>query len=122
MLRSIGPHNDDGQKCPNSATQMLKDGYDYAIIIFTRHCVYMENRALSQRKLYAMLRMGLAIDRAIGERSYSAKERAAKWAAAWGLLVGIQTPRVRLKPARDVMLSTPIDHEDTKRAPAGAPS
>lgn len=63
----------------------------------------MENRTLSQRKLYAMMRMGKALDRAVGEQSTPAKERAAKWAAAWGLLVGIQTREVQLKPARDVI-------------------
>lgn len=63
----------------------------------------MKNSILSKRKIYAMRRMGLAIDRAVEERTPAAKERAAKWAAAWGLLVGLHSRKVRLKPAHDVV-------------------
>jgi hypothetical protein len=49
------------------------------------------------RKSYAMHRMALALDRAIALRTGAQKERAARWAAAWGLLCGIQTQGVRLR-------------------------
>jgi hypothetical protein len=51
----------------------------------------------SLRKSYAMERMAAAIDRAIGDRTGKEKERAARWAAAWGLLCGIRTEGVRLR-------------------------
>lgn len=41
--------------------------------------------------------MALAIERAIEARSGKEKERAARWAAAWGLLCGIKTNRVHLR-------------------------
>lgn len=41
--------------------------------------------------------MARAIERAIEARSGKEKERAARWAAAWGLLCGIKTRRVRLR-------------------------
>jgi len=41
--------------------------------------------------------MALAIERAIEARTGKEKERAARWAAAWGLLCGIKTRRVRLR-------------------------
>lgn len=43
------------------------------------------------RKSYAMSRMGKAIERAIAAPNSKEKTRAAKWAAAWGLLCGIKT-------------------------------
>jgi len=64
----------------------------------------MKSSLLNKRKLYAMRRMGVAIDRAVAERSSVAKEQAAKWAAAWGLLCGIKSRAVKLKRSRDVML------------------
>lgn len=60
----------------------------------------MKIRSPEQRKLYAMRRMGLAIDRAVAENSSSSKGKAAKWAAAWGVLCGIQSAKVRLKTSR----------------------
>lgn len=44
-----------------------------------------------------MRRMTLAIERAIKLPTSKEKERAARWAAAWGLLCGIQTRGVKLK-------------------------
>lgn len=41
--------------------------------------------------------MTLAIERAIERPTVKEKERAARWAAAWGLLCGIQTLGVNLK-------------------------
>jgi hypothetical protein len=49
------------------------------------------------RKSYAMFRMTLAIERAIKRPTRKEKERAARWAAAWGLLCGIKTAGVKLK-------------------------
>jgi hypothetical protein len=49
------------------------------------------------RKSYAMCRMTLAIERAIKRPTRKEKERAARWAAAWGLLCGIRTEGVNLK-------------------------
>jgi hypothetical protein len=57
----------------------------------------MKTRYRFLRKSYAMHRMARAIERAIEARTGKEKERAAKWAAAWGLLCGINTRRVRLR-------------------------
>jgi hypothetical protein len=57
----------------------------------------MKNPDRSLRKSYAMERMAAAIDRAIGSRTGKEKERAARWAAAWGLLCGIRTEGVKLR-------------------------
>jgi hypothetical protein len=57
----------------------------------------MKNPDRSLRKSYAMERMASAIDRAIGCRTGKEKERAARWAAAWGLLCGIRTEGVKLR-------------------------
>ncbi len=59
----------------------------------------MKTRHRFLRKSYAMHRMALAIERAIVARTGKEKERAARWAAAWGLLCGINTRRVRLRPS-----------------------
>ena len=55
----------------------------------------------TERKRYAMLRMAQAIGRAIAAETDAAKEKAARWAAAWGLVGGILSPGVRLR--RDVL-------------------
>lgn len=57
----------------------------------------MKSRYRFLRKSYAMHRMAVAIERAIEARTGKEKERAARWAAAWGLLCGIRTSRVRLR-------------------------
>ena len=54
----------------------------------------MQHRSTSQ-KSYAMRRMSMAIERAIAARSAREKERAARWAAAWGRILGIDA-----RPAR----------------------
>ena len=59
--------------------------------------VTMKKPDRSLRKSYAMERMASAIDRAIGCRTGKEKERAARWAAAWGLLCGIRTEGVKLR-------------------------
>ncbi len=52
------------------------------------------------RKSYAMLRMADAIGRAIDAGSDFEKDRAARWAAAWGALAGIRTPTAHLPELR----------------------
>lgn len=49
------------------------------------------------RKSYAMKRMALAIERAIQIDNFADQKRAARWAAAWGLLCGINSNAVRLR-------------------------
>ena len=53
--------------------------------------------ARQERKAYAMMRMAGAIGRAIDAPTSAQKDRAARWAAAWGLIGGIMTPGVRLR-------------------------
>lgn len=50
-----------------------------------------------ERKAYAMMRMAEAIGRAIDATGTADKDKAARWAAAWGLAGGIMTPGVRLR-------------------------
>ena len=50
-----------------------------------------------QRKSYGMLRMSCAINRAMQARSDGDKDRAIRWAAAWGLIGGIRSDHVRLR-------------------------
>ena len=51
-------------------------------------------------KTYALKRMGLALIRSVAARTPDEKEVAARWAAAWGYLCGIDSDMVRLKPGR----------------------
>ena len=46
--------------------------------------------------------MASAIGRAIAADSPEEKDRAARWAAAWGVISGIRSPGIRLR--RDVLL------------------
>ena len=48
------------------------------------------------KKIYAMQRMGSALERAIAATSIAEKDRGARWAAAWGMLDGIPNTAVRL--------------------------
>lgn len=57
----------------------------------------MKHRPKDQRKSYALQRMVAAIGRAIRADSTSEKDRAARWAAAWGVVGGIRTPGIRLR-------------------------
>ena len=57
----------------------------------------MRHRYRFVRKSYAMTRMAAAIERAIEATTIKEKDRAARWAAAWGLLCGIKTRPVYLK-------------------------
>ena len=44
-----------------------------------------------------MLRMVEAIGRAIDSPTDAEKEKAARWAAAWGVISGIRSPGIRLR-------------------------
>ena len=57
----------------------------------------MKRRIKLERKTYALLRMAVAIGRAMGANATADKDRAARWAAAWGLVGGIRSPGVRLR-------------------------
>ncbi len=57
----------------------------------------MDQRYRKEKKGYAMLRMVEAIERAIDAPSAADKDRAARWAAAWGVVSGIRTPGIRLR-------------------------
>jgi hypothetical protein len=61
----------------------------------------MKQRIRKERKTYAMLRMIAAIGRAIASTAPADKDRAARWAAAWGVVGGIRSPGIRLR--RDVL-------------------
>lgn len=49
-----------------------------------------ERRDVYQRRVYATVRMSLAMARGNKAMSNREKERARRWAAAWGLLAGIR--------------------------------
>jgi hypothetical protein len=57
----------------------------------------MKDQIRKERKRYAMLRMVRAIGRAIQAPEPIIKDRAARWAAAWGVISGIRTPGIRLR-------------------------
>jgi len=57
----------------------------------------MKRQVKYERKAYAMLRMAEAIGRAIASNLPAEKDRAARWAAAWGVISGIRSPGVRLR-------------------------
>jgi hypothetical protein len=68
----------------------------------------MRHRIKQDKKAYAMLRMQEAIGRAIDSDTTAEKNRAARWAAAWGAIGGIRSPGLRLR--RNVLI-------DRRRAP-----
>lgn len=57
----------------------------------------MNPRKKKERKTYAMLRMVAAIGRAIHSPTSAEKDKAARWAAAWGVIGGIRTRGIRLR-------------------------
>ena len=57
----------------------------------------MGHRQKDERKAYGRLRMAAAIERAIEAQQPEAKDRAARWAAAWGAVSGIHSPGLRLR-------------------------
>jgi hypothetical protein len=75
----------------------------------TRNSIAMKKQDRYARKAYAMSRMTLAIERAIKRPTRKEKERAARWAAAWGLLCGIRTEGVNLKPCDVQSLESRIE-------------
>lgn len=72
----------------------------------------MKNLRRVTRKSYAMKRMASAIDRAIRASTSAEKERSARWAAAWGLLCGINTNSSRLRSSE----VQPVPHTGDRRA------
>ena len=59
---------------------------------------------VSDRKLYAMKRMSLALQRAAAARPLGpATDRALRWATAWGIVAGIRTPRTRIRLRRTTL-------------------
>jgi hypothetical protein len=59
---------------------------------------------VSDRKLYAMKRMSLALQRAAAARPLGpATDRALRWAAVWGVVAGIRTPRTRVRLRRTTL-------------------
>ena len=67
----------------------------------------MKNKYRFVRKSYAMSRMARAIERAIEATTIRDKDRAARWAAAWGLLCGVHTKRVKLR--RNDLIHVAVD-------------
>ena len=61
----------------------------------------MNQRIRKEQKSYALLRMVQAIGRAIKSTTSVEKDKAARWAAAWGVIGGIRSRGVRLR--RDVL-------------------
>ncbi|WP_143167604.1 hypothetical protein [Massilia sp. CF038] len=57
----------------------------------------MKAHTRKERKAYAMQRMAEAISRAIDADLPAEQDKAARWAAAWGMIGGIRSPGVRLK-------------------------
>ena len=61
---------------------------------------------ISDRKLYAMKRMSLALQRAAAARPLGpTTDRALRWATVWGLVAGIRTPRMRIRLRRTTLYS-----------------
>ena len=57
----------------------------------------MHTHTREETKAYALQRMARAIGRAIESDANSEKDRAARWAAAWGVLAAIHTRGIRLR-------------------------
>ncbi len=57
----------------------------------------MGHRDRSERKAYGMQRMVAAIERAIAAEQPEVKDRAARWATAWGAVGGIHPRGLRLR-------------------------
>lgn len=81
---------------------VLRYGRNKSIQQFGPH---MKNRSLDERKAYGTQRMLAAIERAIEADTDTEKERAARWATAWGALGGIRSPGMRLR--RSVLADPP---------------
>lgn len=57
----------------------------------------MDHLSRQEKKAYALMRMARAIGRAVDAASNAEKDRAARWAAAWGVLAGIRSRGIRLR-------------------------
>ena len=62
----------------------------------------MSRRIGLEKKAYAMQRMAQAIGRAIESDANADKDKAARWAGAWGAMGGIRSPGLRLR--RNVLI------------------
>jgi len=59
---------------------------------------------ISDRKLYAMKRMSLALQRAAAARPLGpTTDRALRWATVWGMVAGIRTPQMRIRLRRTTL-------------------
>ena len=62
---------------------------------------------VSDRKLYAMKRMSLALQRAAAARPLgTSTDRALRWAAVWGIVAGIRTRHTRVRLRRTTLAGT----------------
>ncbi len=57
----------------------------------------MDAGTRKEKKSYALTRMAQAISRAIDAPGDADKQRAARWAAAWGVVAGIRSKGIRLR-------------------------
>lgn len=83
----------------------------------------MPNSSRLLRKSYAMSRMGKAIQRAIAAVSNGEKTQAARWASAWGSVIGIPTVPAYGRSAAfaDVAADPSADPSDESATPHAAP-
>ena len=59
---------------------------------------------ISDRKLSAMKRMSLALQRAAAARPLGpTTDRALRWATVWGMVAGIRTPQMRIRLRRTTL-------------------
>ncbi|MEO7578164.1 MAG: hypothetical protein ABIT83_11185 [Massilia sp.] len=69
----------------------------------------------ANKKTYAFHRMTVALGRAIASSLAGEKDRAARWANAWGLMAGVRGRRVRLRTC-EVTGIDPTERRKTVRA------
>lgn len=68
----------------------------------------MNSNVRLKKKSYALRRMGVAIERAMHAGNERDKARAAKWAAAWGMLCGIKSAGMKLRRSDAVGAGTRV--------------
>lgn len=77
----------------------------------------MKSGTRQERKSYGMLRMSRAISRAMDGRTDADKNRAIRWASAWGLIGGIRSDSVRLRHPEMLAVADPAASlQDPERA------
>lgn len=69
-----------------------------------------------QRKSYGLLRMSRAISRAMTAASPCEQDRAFRWVAAWGLIGGVRSDRVRLRNPDLLAEPVPVAKPETAQA------